>query len=180
MVAIEEIKRRIKEGKRKWAKPLLQFVHVKLVEGYTYEAVSEWLLKEYDIDVPAKKLIDLKSKHNKYKPKKGKHLLTSQTFPRYKETINEKTEIESKEKIVPNQDNPKTDIPKYDFRTPTPKPSYVNWLKKDEKKNDEKKDDEKEDIESFYDSLFGDENILEKQKREKERLFQTNSKGAKW
>lgn len=104
MVEIDEIRRRIKEGKRKWAKPLLQYVNEKLSDGYTYEAVSEWLLKEYDIDVAAKKLIDLKSKHNKYQSKKTTHLLTSKIAPK-KQTTNEKTEIDRNQSFVLKQDD---------------------------------------------------------------------------
>ena len=105
MVEIDEIRRRIKEGKRKWAKPLLQYVNQKLSDGYTYEAVSEWLLKEYDIDVAAKKLIDLKSKHNKYQSKKIAQLITSDITTKYKQIPNEKTEIDRNNNFVLKQES---------------------------------------------------------------------------
>lgn len=72
MIDIDEIRRRINEGKRKWSKPLLQFIAPKLNEGYTYEYVSQWLAKEHNIIVAPKQLIDLKSKHIKYEQKRKK------------------------------------------------------------------------------------------------------------
>lgn len=83
MIDIDEIRRRISEGKRKWSKPLLQFIAPKLNEGYTYEYVSEWLAKEHNITVAPKQLIDLKSKHNKYEQKRKKVLPppVTPTFP---------------------------------------------------------------------------------------------------
>jgi hypothetical protein len=39
---------------------------------------------------------------------------------------------------------------------------------------------EKSEIKKYFEEIFGDENILEKQKREREELFRANSKGAKW
>lgn len=42
------------------------------------------------------------------------------------------------------------------------------------------KDEPKTELEEIFNDLIGDENIVEKQKREKEELFKTNTKGAKW
>lgn len=75
MIDIDEIRKRMTEGKRKWSKPLLQFIQQKLNDGYTYEYVSEWLSKQHLIEISPKKLMDLKSKHKKYEQKRKKNQL---------------------------------------------------------------------------------------------------------
>lgn len=61
-------------------------------------------------------------------------------------------------------------------------PQYkkVDSKSEEEKEIEQNKDKDKSSIEKSFDEIFGDENIIEKQRRERERLFQTNSKGAKW
>lgn len=47
-------------------------------------------------------------------------------------------------------------------------------------KIEQNKEYEENDIEKSFNEIFGDDNILEKQKREKEALFAKNTRGAKW
>lgn len=51
---------------------------------------------------------------------------------------------------------------------------------KEENKIVQNQESEKSEIEKSFEEIFGDDNILERQKREREELFRTNSKGAKW
>lgn len=51
---------------------------------------------------------------------------------------------------------------------------------REEKEIVQNQDSKNTDIENLFNSFLGDENIIEKQKRERDELFKTNSKGAKW
>lgn len=60
------------------------------------------------------------------------------------------------------------------------KANLKNELIKEENKIVQNQESEKSEIEKSFEEIFGDDNILERQKREREELFRTNSKGAKW
>ncbi|MDF7821848.1 hypothetical protein P1X15_29805 [Runella sp. MFBS21] len=67
MISLEEIRKRKMDGKRKWGFPLLAYVIPKLQQGYTYDAVADWLHNEHDIQITAKQLIELKARAYKEK-----------------------------------------------------------------------------------------------------------------
>jgi len=63
------------------------------------------------------------------------------------------------------------------FKTSEPQGNYVS---KEPEKFEQNQDVSKTELENLYNDLMGDEDIVEKQKRENEELFLRNSKGPKW
>lgn len=127
---IEEIRRLKMEGKRKWGKDLLEFLKPYFEAGRTYEEIIIILSSEYNIDLDLNEFKNLKFRYRKfYDPPEQKTLKTSEITPQYKKVDLKSERIKEEKEIVQNQDNEKFDISKYDFRTPTPKPSYENWKK---------------------------------------------------
>lgn len=120
---IEEIRKLKIEGKYKWGKDLIIFLTPYFESGRSNEEVISILSSKYDIDLDLNELKNLKFRYGKsYKQAEPKTLKTSDPQGKYIEKNEEK-------EIVQNQDNEKIDISKFDFRTPTPKPSYENWKK---------------------------------------------------
>jgi hypothetical protein len=91
------IKERHDLGKRKWSKSLLIFIQPKIDEGLTYEDISDWLLKEYDLKVKPTTLAVLKNQNKNKIPKQP-------TLDYRKETITN-TIIEQKQDNSLQQDD---------------------------------------------------------------------------
>lgn len=127
MRTIEEIRQRKIEGKKKWGKDLLEFITPYVDDGRTYEEIAIILANDYDIQINPLSLANLKSKY-KYKLPKSKEVITAEITPNYKKENFKTEQIKEEHKIAQNQDG-NIDISKYDFRTPSPKPSYENWKK---------------------------------------------------
>lgn len=114
------------EGKRKWGKDLLEFLKPYFDAGRTYEEIIIILSSEYNIDLDLNEFKNLKFRYRKiYELPEHKTLKTSDHQGKYIDKIEETENIE----IRQNQDNKKFDISKFDFRTPTPKPTSESWKK---------------------------------------------------
>ena len=121
---IEEIRQRKNEGKKKWGKDLLEFLTPYFDAGRTYDEIVLILDKNYNIQIDSVSLRNLKSKHNK-----NKGIITAKIVPQYTKDVFRGGQIKEEKEIVQNQDNKKVDISKFDFRTPTPKPTNESWKK---------------------------------------------------
>lgn len=129
MRTIEEIKKLKDENRRKWGKDLIAYLKPFFDEGRTYLEIIE-ILRTHGIEINKSELGNLKFRYGNLKQQKEEKQFgfREKVVENSDRGIDTKDYSEKKE-IVQNQDNEKIDISKFDFRTPTPKPSYENWKK---------------------------------------------------
>ncbi len=119
MITLQEIKIRKLARKRKWGAPLLLYVIPKLEQGYTYDAVAEWLTNEHGIIITAKQLIELKAKLKPSKTNTVPNPIPSSM------TVKGSTVNETQNKIVQNKESRIVEELPFDFRRPTPEPKKL-------------------------------------------------------